>query len=185
MVPQPLIPSRGMCEELSEWNVLWCSSWKTNDPKIFRLPLRKRENLYASATFRTSRDCRLASANPPAPDRDSDLRVMLNVLFSAEAGFPVRLGYQKLVEVGHYLDEQYPQHLLVFGYALKHFERDTLIEEEDASGKWRKRSRKLRQKLSDRVPKYLPDRKLLPILSFLFPEIGERVSLFLDRDSDN
>ncbi|HXE06099.1 MAG TPA: DUF6035 family protein, partial [Bryobacteraceae bacterium] len=51
-------------------------------------------------------------AMPDVPDGDSNVRALLNALFSAKMGRPVGWGFKNLIEVAHHLAQGYPQHLL-------------------------------------------------------------------------
>ena len=119
-------------------------------------------------------------AMPDAPDEDRGIRALLNALLSAEAGQPVGWGFKKLIEVAHHLAQNYPQHLLAFGYAVEHFGHKATLESQDASGKWQRLSLDLRAKLQKRNPDYMPASAHLPILHFFFPPVAERVSNFIN-----
>ncbi len=112
---------------------------------------------------------------PIVPNEDSDLRALLNALFSVETGQPVGWQFRNLIEVGHHLAERYPQHVLAFGYAVEHFNRKTMLQTQDTSLKWKQRCALLRTKVQERVPEYMPRLPLLPVIQFLFPPVGERL----------
>lgn len=118
---------------------------------------------------------------PEYPDSDANLRAGLNALYSAKAGSPVGWRFQTLAEAAHHLFEKYPRHLLAFGYALQVYDRSSEIEAQDSSGKWRQKAAAARVQLSSRAPDYLPDPAVLPVLGFLFPEVGARVEAFLSK----
>jgi hypothetical protein len=118
---------------------------------------------------------------PEYPDSDSNLRAGLNALYSAKAGSPVGWRFQTLAEAAHHLFEKYPRHLLAFGYALQVYDRSSQIEAQDGSGKWSRKAKAARAQLSRRDPDSLPDPAVLPILEFLFPEVGARVEAFLSK----
>jgi hypothetical protein len=120
---------------------------------------------------------------PETPDGNSNFRALLNALLSAEVGNPVGWGFKNLIEVAHHLYQQYPNHLLAFGYALEQSGRKATLERQDASGKWKQRRDALRSGLRQRAPEFMPDPVLLAAQSFLFPAIGERVAAFM-RETD-
>jgi hypothetical protein len=112
---------------------------------------------------------------------------MMNGLLSAKFGRPVGWNFTKLIEVAHCLADRYPEHLIAFHYALKHFDaldnlgREKLLQEQDKSGKWARRKVEIREKLKASDSKYIPDKIFLPALMFLFPEVGRSVQEFLSR----
>lgn len=118
---------------------------------------------------------------PVYPDSDAEFRAMLNALLSVEDGEPVGWEFKRLVEVAHHLLSAHPRQLLAFGYALRLSEREALVLDQDASGKWgRKRSI-----VADRLRKYdhllMPEERLLPHLRLLFPNVAVRVDAYLRR----
>lgn len=64
---------------------------------------------------------------------------MMNGLLSAKLGRPVGWKFKTLIEVAHHLADRYPEALLAFGYAIKHFDaldgldRQKLLQEQDKS----------------------------------------------------
>ncbi|MFZ0495682.1 MAG: hypothetical protein WBE80_01020 [Methylocella sp.] len=112
---------------------------------------------------------------------------MINGLLSARLGRPVGWEFKTLIEVPHHLADRYPEHLLAFGYAIKHFDaldglgRQKLLQEQDKSKKWARKQAEIRENLATRDSEYIPDKRILPALVFLFPEIGRRVQTFFAR----
>jgi hypothetical protein len=120
-------------------------------------------------------------AIPEAPHADSSFRAMMHGLLSVQAGTPVGWEFTSLIQVAHHLAEDYPQHLLAFGYGLDLYGRKALLETQDTSGKWKIKCSKFRPKIKARDPAYRPDEESLASLTFLFPEIGRRVSAHFEK----
>lgn len=112
---------------------------------------------------------------PASPDEDSSFSALLNGVLSAKVGEPVGWHFKQLVEVAHRIADGYPQHVAAFGFAVKQFEREELLQKQDKSGKWSHRREKLRNALKARQANYLPDLNSIPLLIFLFPEIGTKI----------
>lgn len=115
------------------------------------------------------------------PDANSGFRAMLIGILSAEAGTPIKWKFKKLIEVAIRMFDGHKEHLLTFGFAVQHFKRDGLINEQDTKGTWAGRRSKIREALRNHDPAFAPDTRWLPALSFLFPDIGRSVQAFLER----
>jgi hypothetical protein len=122
-------------------------------------------------------------AIPEAPHADSNFRAMMHGLLSAQTGTPIGWDFKNIIEVAHHLNEEYPQHLLAFGHALELYGHKVLLESQDVTGKWRIKRDKFRPKMRAYDPTYTPDQKWLAALVFLFPDIGQRVLNFINRNS--
>lgn len=118
---------------------------------------------------------------PDTPSQNSSFRAMMHGLLSAERGSPVGWQFSTLIEVAHHMAQGYPEHLLSFGYALKLSGHDALVEQQDATGKWKRRRERVRLQIKAGDSSVTPDTRWLPALGFLFPEIGARVKSFLAR----
>ncbi|MEI9415491.1 DUF6035 family protein [Mesorhizobium sp. Cs1321R2N1] len=118
---------------------------------------------------------------PERPDGNSSFSTMIHGVLSAFKGEPVGWQFQKLVQVAHHVAEMYPQHVLAFGHALGIANHQDKIDGQDTKGRWRDRSKKLKQRLKVADPRLMPDQEWLPALCFLFPEVGSRVTRFLAR----
>ena len=118
-------------------------------------------------------------AIPEAPHSNRSFRALIHGLLSAQSGAPVGWDFKTLIEVAHHIAEDYPQHLLAFGYALEHHQRVALLESQDVSGKWKAKRDRFRPRIKSRDPTYMPDQDWLPTVSFLFPAIGQRLNAFL------
>lgn len=120
----------------------------------------------------------------PHEKRSWSFRGMMNGLLSAKLGRPVGWNFDTLIRVAHNLADKYPEHLLAFEYAIKCFDaldglgRQKLLQEQDKSKKWARKQAEIREKLATHDSEYIPDKRILPALVFLFPEIGQRVQTF-------
>lgn len=120
---------------------------------------------------------------PDTPSQNSSFRAMVHGLLSAERGIPVGWQFSTLIEVAHHMAQGYPEHILSLGYALKLSGHDALVEQQDSTGKWKRRRERVRLQIKAGDSSVMPDTRWLPALSFLFPEIGARVRSFLARDN--
>lgn len=120
---------------------------------------------------------------PDTPSQDSSFRAMMHGLLSAGRGSPVGWQFSTLIEVAHHIAQGYPEHLLSFGYALKLSGHDALVEQQDMTGKWKRRRDRVRLQMKSGDPSVMPDARWLPALCFLFPEIGARVTSFMAREN--
>ncbi|MES2988707.1 MAG: DUF6035 family protein [Pseudomonadota bacterium] len=124
---------------------------------------------------------RYGASLPEYPDADAEIRALISALYSVREGAPIGWNYTKLVQVGHLLAESHPRLLLAFGHAVKVYERSAQIAGEDVTEKWSRRMKPVSAAMHRRDPAYLPDPSLLPLLTFLFPEVAEKVRSYLQR----
>jgi hypothetical protein len=82
----------------------------------------------------------------------------------------------------HQTAQGHPENLLAFVYAIKVGGHEELLRGQDTSGKWEQRSRLNRERLRAGDRTFLPRPEWLPALRFLFPEVGEQVTQFLERN---
>ncbi|QOZ36989.1 DUF6035 family protein [Bradyrhizobium sp. CCBAU 53421] len=118
---------------------------------------------------------------PENPSGDSSFRAMMHAVLSATYGRPVGWQFNQLIQVAHQLAQLHTEHLLAFGYALEKSGHKSLLESQDARGKWGRKRREFRPLIQARDARYMPDMKWLPALSFVFPEVGASVKGFLER----
>lgn len=120
--------------------------------------------------------------NLPTPNRmNSNFYALWYGVIGAYAGKPIGWKYKKLVEVGHKIAESYPQHIVAFGYAVKIFDVAKLLEDQDQTGKWKKRTKEIADALAEGRRKYLPDTEHLPLVKFVFPIIAKKIQKTLDK----
>lgn len=118
---------------------------------------------------------------PKYPDTDMEFRAMVSALLSVSDGLPVGWKYSKLIQVGHLLAESHPRLLLAFGHAITVYGRSEQIAQEDVTGKWAERIRPIRKAMREHNPSFIPDRDMLPLMAFLFPEVAKKVGSYLQR----
>jgi hypothetical protein len=121
-------------------------------------------------------------AIPDYPARDNSFRNMMHAVLSALNGHAVGWRFDTLIQCAHHTAERHPENLLAFGFALKIGGHEALLESQDLTGKWKRRREVMRTQLRQRDPKYVPPAAWIPALSFLFPEVGARVSAFVQRN---
>jgi competence CoiA-like predicted nuclease len=123
---------------------------------------------------------------PDFPDSDGERQSLLNGIYSAREGVPIGYGYKKLIQVAHQIAEYHPRLLVPFGHALKFYGMDQKLREQDVSKKWQERlsgnddAPGLKARMKVRDPAISPDESLLPLLSFLFPDVAVKVNSYLD-----
>lgn len=128
---------------------------------------------------------RLAARNVAVPDYpawDSGFRNMMHAVLSGLNGHAVGWQFDTLVQCAHQIAERHPENLLAFGFAIQAGGHEALLESQDLTGKWKRRRELMRAQLRQRDPKYAPPAAWMPALSFLFPEVGARVSAFVQRN---
>jgi hypothetical protein len=116
---------------------------------------------------------------PAHPNADRSFRTMMHAVLSALNSRPVGWQFDKLIQVAHQLAQGNKENLLCFGFALESAGNKALLEQQDATGLWARKCDEFRPRVRDRDPDYMPNQEWLPVLSFLFPEVGGRVSRFL------
>jgi hypothetical protein len=119
---------------------------------------------------------------PNYPSGDASFRSLMHGVLSAVKGVPVGWQFDTLIQVAHQLAQAHPENLLAFGHALKRTGHDRLIKSQDATGRWDRKRQAFAPRLKARDPKYMPNPDWLPAMSFLFPEIGTSVQVFMDRE---
>lgn len=106
---------------------------------------------------------------PQSPDDDSGFVGLMNGVASAREGKPVGWNFRHLVEVAHRIADGYPQHVVAFGYAVRLFAREELLEEQDRTGKWKRRRASIGASLRKGDPDFTPDPTTVPLVDFLMP----------------
>jgi hypothetical protein len=114
-------------------------------------------------------------ALPLHPNKNSGFVSLMNALTSAKEGRPIGWNFKQLVEVGHRIANAYPQHVVAFGHALRHFETAELVESQDRTGKWKKQRKIFRESLKRGAPDFLPDPESLALIDLLMPGVGKKL----------
>jgi hypothetical protein len=105
----------------------------------------------------------------------------VNAILSVREGRPVGWDFAKLIQVGHHIAERHGDLLAAFGAAVKVYDRDSLLEAEDAKGSWARRRRTIRERMAAGDVGVSPNTDVLPLLEVLFPEIARHVQAYLAR----
>jgi hypothetical protein len=116
-----------------------------------------------------------------SPASNSAFRALMWGILSARAGAPVGWNFDTLIQVANRIFDGHKTHLLAFGFAIQHFQREDMLQEQDKHGKWAKRRATIKLAIQKLDPDYLPDTRWLPATIFLFPEIGDRIQKFERR----
>ena len=106
---------------------------------------------------------------PSSPDEDSGFIALMNGVASAKEGKPVGWNFKHLVEVAHRIADGYPQHIVAFGHAVRLFQRDEMLDEQDRTGKWKRRSAAIGASLRNGQPDFAPDPASILLVDFLMP----------------
>jgi hypothetical protein len=100
---------------------------------------------------------------------------LLNALYSAKYGKSIGYKFSKLIQVAHLIEDKYKGYLKIFGWALKQYGRKEQIEGEDSSGKWAEKVKKFKLLMQSHDERYQHNKYFDELISFLFPELAERV----------
>ncbi|OAD19893.1 hypothetical protein THIOM_004443 [Candidatus Thiomargarita nelsonii] len=103
------------------------------------------------------------------------LTSLLNALYSAKYGKPIGYKFRKLIQIAHQMENGHKKYLKIFGWALRIYGRDEQIKREDSSGKWANKVDKFRPLMQSNDEKYQHDGSFDQFISFLFPELAERL----------
>ncbi|MET3524209.1 hypothetical protein [Mesorhizobium abyssinicae] len=140
-----------------------------------------RDSMLAWSVLRRASAAHHGVALPPSPEDDSSLIALMNGLASAKEGRPIGWDFKHLIQVTHRIVDGYPQHVVAFGHAIRHFGREALLDSQDGTGKWKARKAAIRRSLERREPKFIPDAATLPLLMVLIPEVGEKLQNLLAK----
>jgi hypothetical protein len=120
---------------------------------------------------------------PLWPDLDGGIRAMLNAFYSLRENKPIGWHFAKLIEVAHSVAENHPRLMTSFGFAMKHFDRSAVLNEQDLRGRWKSRLVGIKPALDARDPGFAPEPTTLPLMRVLFPEIAAKVDAFWARSA--
>jgi hypothetical protein len=179
-----LFDSKGMKEQLAaeidrELRTAFFELWGS-----IEFPYDKRPEMRERWRAIRAKLARRHIAIPEAPHTDRSFRAMIHGLLSAGRGGPIGWGFDQLIQVAHHLAEDYPQHLLAFGFALEVSGHKKRVADQDATGKWARRRQAIREKILARDPKFMPDESWRAALSFLFPDIAAKLASFVVRPAE-
>lgn len=104
--------------------------------------------------------------------------ILLNALYSAKHGKVIGWRFKKFIEIAHRIASGHKTYLWAFRLALVAYDRGELIRTEDGSGLWREKARRYKPLMEEGASEYLPDRRFDGLVSFLFPEIADRLGQY-------
>jgi len=111
--------------------------------------------------------------------RDDGFRSGMRFLLSAKHGRPIGFGFSRLVQVAHQVAGASAARRFLYPFVLLLVAHGTArqLDEEDHSGKWRAKRAAVKALVKEERsrPRDDADKRLLPILSFAFPEIAEKL----------
>ena len=115
------------------------------------------------------------------PEWPSHLYALLNALYTAKAGRPVRYRHPKFISVLHTVADSHRRVIQPLRAALLVYDRAQQVREEDSSergereGKWAKKAREYRERMREGDTAYDRERRFDPLVAFLFPEVGAQL----------
>jgi len=112
----------------------------------------------------------------PVHHKTAGFRAAASGLMSAKLGRPVGSQFQKLIQVAHNLADSHKGVLHAFGWALRVYETNTIIEQEDVSHRWCDKVLQIGTAMRSGDPAYEPDPTWGAALRFLFPELADKIS---------
>lgn len=114
-------------------------------------------------------------ALPALPDDSSSFVALMNGLASAQEGRPVGWSFQHLVQVAHRIADGYPEHIVAFGHAIRHFKQQKTLETQDRTGKWKQRAAGIGSSLRAGEPDFAPEPNSIDLVGFLIPGLQEKL----------
>lgn len=120
---------------------------------------------------------KLGVAMPSHPNADAKFRSLILALTSVKLGRPVGFQFKKLVEVLHTIAERHKDLIWHVGWAVKAYDREGLIAQEDRHKKWSARQRRIAEAMRAKHPDYHPYDRWDAAVRFLFPELASRLNL--------
>lgn len=108
----------------------------------------------------------------PLPDQSKGMISLVRAIKSLKLGRPVGAGFVKLIQFSHLIYESYPRLVLYFWAATNTFDRKETLIKEDSHKKWRERTYKIWDDLSNRTDsKYKIDETYADLVFLIFPEV--------------
>ena len=101
---------------------------------------------------------------------------MVRGILSARQGKPVGYDFRNLIEVAHRLFEQRKSALPAFGYALRAAQNNTLLKEQDGSGKWERKAALVREGMRSGDAAYQLEPAMAAVVGFLFPDLSDKLA---------
>jgi len=105
----------------------------------------------------------------PEKYTENHFTALLNILYSGKHGSCVGYSYEKFVQVAHIAHDKYPGYLRYFTAIVQHHDTRKRLLEEDATGKWKERRKKIWEMIRDNDPYVAPNIEHGQLVSLLFP----------------
>lgn len=131
--------------------------------KVQRVTAAEKEYLYLRQ--------QLAERGIRVPEKytENHFTALLNILYSAKHGSCVGYAFEKFVQVAHVTHDKYPGYLRYFTAIVQHHDTKKRLLDEDASGKWKERRKKIWDMIRKNDPYVAPDIEHGQLVSLLFP----------------
>ncbi len=105
----------------------------------------------------------------PEKYTENHFTALLNILYSAKHGSCVGYSYEKFIQVAHIAHDKYPGYLRYFTAIVQHHGTKKRLLEEDATGKWKERRKKIWDLIQNNDPHVAPDVEHGHLVALLFP----------------
>ncbi len=99
------------------------------------------------------------------------------MMLSAKYGEPVGYRLQKLIEVTNVAFNAYKHYLYLFGWTLKAYGNESVVDAQDNKGTWRNRRDVIRHAMVAKNPDYERCTDFDDLILFLLPELRDRVGV--------
>lgn len=100
---------------------------------------------------------------------------VVSMMLSAKYGEPVGYRLQKLIEVTNVAFNAYKHYLYLFGWALKVYGNESIVDAQDNKGTWHKRRDVIRCAMQAKEPEYERLTDFDDLILFLLPELRDRI----------
>lgn len=143
----------------------------------FRRYWLRTPNHYAEAAWSALREGFAARGMelPLHPGASDGFYQLMDTLYTVREGRSVGWRYDNLVKLAHHVYEQHKGHLWMFKLMLAAHGRGDQIKREDATKKWRAKVLDYREAWANGDPAFDHDGTHEKVVSFLFPEIADKV----------
>jgi hypothetical protein len=109
------------------------------------------------------------------PDYPKDPHhIIISALYTAKHGRVIGWGFKKFIEVAHRVAGGHPSLLPLFRIALNVYGRGAQLQQEDKTGKWKRRVEEYKRAIAAKNLKYQHDGQYDEAVAILFPELFTR-----------
>lgn len=99
---------------------------------------------------------------------------VVSIMLSAKHGKPIGYGNRSLIEITNIAFNHYKPYLYLFGWALKDYGQEELLEVQDKHKTWSDRRELIRDAMKTRDPEYTRQTDFDPLIFFLLPRLRAR-----------